>query len=68
MTVTSYDVSDSGLLLLVKDVPLPPVGTIVEVQALAFGDEAPVLKAKIVRTTPDGVGLMFLLPPPGVED
>ena len=59
VTVTTRDVSDGGLFLLTKDMPMPPVGSIVQIQALAFGESAPILKAKIVRATPDGVGLMF---------
>ncbi len=59
VVVMMRDFSDGGLFLLTKDLPVPPVGTIVEVQALCFGDQAPVLKAKIVRSNADGIGLMF---------
>ena len=54
------DFSNGGIFLYKKEgVSLPPVGTMVEIQALAFGEAAPVLQAKIVRETNNGIGLMF---------
>jgi len=38
---------------------MPPAGEIIDVQGLAFGDAAPVLKAKIIRVTPNGIAVEF---------
>lgn len=59
MILTSQDISDGGLFLLTQGRAMPPVGSMVEVQSLVFGEAAPVLQAKIVRQTDDGIGLMF---------
>ncbi len=65
------DFSNGGLFICTKDqdVQMPPLDSTLEVQALAFGESAPILKAKIVRVMPDGVGVMFYdLPEPPEED
>lgn len=63
LVVSSYDVSDGGLFLLMTEAQMPPMGSTIELQALAFGDEAPVLKATVVRKTEKGIGLRFELEP-----
>ena len=63
IVVMSYDVSDGGLFLLMTEAQMPPLGSTIDLQALAFGDEAPVLKAKVVRKTEKGIGLQFDLEP-----
>ncbi len=55
------DFSDGGMFVYTKDIQMPPIGSFIEVQALAFGENAPVLRAEIVRATEKGVGLMFHL-------
>jgi hypothetical protein len=58
----SRDVSDGGLFLIANGTDeLPPIGSMVEVRALVFGDAAPILKATVVRTTADGIGLMYCI-------
>lgn len=65
MVLKSRDVSDGGLFLVANGTAeLPPIGSMVEVRALVFGDAAPILKAKVVRVAPDGIGLMYCLESP----
>ena len=61
IVLTSRDWSNGGLYLYKKnvDIPIPPLETIIEVQALVFGQDAPILKTKVVRVDPDGFGVMF---------
>lgn len=59
VVLMSSDLSDGGLFILSNDMAMPPAGEIVEVQGLAFGDAAPVLKAKIVRVAPTGIAVEF---------
>lgn len=61
MVVMTRDVSDGGVFLLMKEADRLPVGTVLEIQSLAFGESAPVLKAKVVRVSADGIGLVFTL-------
>ena len=56
---TIGNVSDSGMFLVISDIELPPVDTVIELQALDLAENPPLLKAKIVREESGGVGLMF---------
>lgn len=56
---TTGNVSDSGMFLIISDAELPPIDTVIEVQALDLTESPPLLKAEIVRKNPDGVGLRF---------
>lgn len=53
------NVSDSGVFLVISDVELPPVHTVIELQALDLTETPPLLKAEIVRKNSEGVGLKF---------
>ncbi len=56
-----HDFSERGLFINHKEgVPTPPVGSVIEVQSLAFGETAPVLKARVVRVTEQGMGVVFI--------
>ena len=56
------DFSDGGTFLEVRFEPPPPVGTEMELQldALVDGGEAPVLRARVIRVTDEGIGFSFL--------
>ncbi len=61
--VSTRNISDGGLYLILDDIKLPPVGTEVKVRLknqLGDGEEPPVNRARVVRQEPDGVGLIFL--------
>jgi hypothetical protein len=59
LQVGMRDMSDGGVFLFTGDRNDLAIGDTVEIQALDIED-APVLKARIVRREPDGIGLMFL--------
>ncbi len=61
-TVKSQNVSNTGLFLTV-DAPLPPVGSLINVQVtsmLGDGEEPPINQAKVIRHADMGIGLQFL--------
>jgi len=58
--VNTRDISDGGIFLLTEDIDMPPVGTIVQGQVQGMGMVAPILKMKIVRLEPAGIGLKFI--------
>ncbi|MCF6283212.1 MAG: PilZ domain-containing protein [Candidatus Polarisedimenticolaceae bacterium] len=61
-TVKSHDVSNTGLFLSV-DAPLPPIGSLIDVQvkgALGDDSEAPINQARVIRHTDTGIGLHFI--------
>ncbi len=60
VTVNTRDISDSGIFLLTEDIAMPPIGTIVQGQVQGMGAEGPILKLKIVRMEPAGIGLKFI--------
>lgn len=65
--VTTGDLSQGGAFLNGAPADFPPIGTEVQVQAVkppGDGDPAPVIRARIVRSTPGGVGIEFLIDPP----
>ncbi|WP_164513388.1 PilZ domain-containing protein [Thiosocius teredinicola] len=61
MVVNTRDISDCGLFVENGGHPYPALGTVIEVQAMDLPEEAEPLKARIIRTCIDGVGLEFLV-------
>jgi hypothetical protein len=59
MLTHSRDISDSGLFINNGEHPYPPAGSLLRVQAVDTPVEAEVLHARIVRVTPEGVGVEF---------
>ncbi|VAW59252.1 hypothetical protein MNBD_GAMMA11-2618 [hydrothermal vent metagenome] len=63
INVSTRNISDGGLYLILDDIQLPCVGTEVKVRLknqLGDGEEPPINRAKVVRHEPDGIGLVFL--------
>lgn len=63
LTVSTKNISDGGLFLILDDIEMPPLGTEVQVKLknqLGDGEEAPINRAMVVRSDPDGIGLEFL--------
>jgi len=58
--VNTRDISDGGIFLLTENIDMPPIGTIVQGQVQGMGMVAPILKMKIVRIEPAGIGLKFI--------
>lgn len=59
LVVRTRDVSHSGLFIESGEQPYPPLGSLMQVQALDMPVEAEILCARIVRVCVDGVGLEF---------
>lgn len=62
------DISEGGAFLLAEGMRLPELGEIVEVQVQGLsGEEAPIVRMRVVRIDKEGVGLEFVdgpdLPP-----
>lgn len=60
-TVTTRDISDGGVFLILDASILLPVGTRVQGQVQGLMMDAPVVSMEVVRMEPTGVGLRFLL-------
>ena len=58
--VTTRDISDGGLFLIMDDVQVPPVGSILKGQVQGLMSDAPVVAMEIVRVEPGGIGLKFI--------
>lgn len=56
---TTRDISDGGMFVVKSDVEFPPIGSVMEVQAMDMPVEAPILNVQIMRLMDDGAGLMF---------
>ena len=54
------DMSHGGLFLMTGDQVDLPLGTEVSIQALDMFEEAPIVKAKIVRVESQGIALQFV--------
>lgn len=54
------DISDSGMFVLLKDVPDLPKGAHLRVQLPESANPAITFNMRVVRTTEDGVGLVFV--------
>jgi hypothetical protein len=61
--VQTKDLSDGGLFLRLGAKPWPSIGSVVTVRVNETGDGAapPLLRARVVRVTAEGIGLEFLL-------
>lgn len=61
--VQTKDLSDGGLFLRLGAKPWPSIGAVVTVRVRQTGDGAPppLLRARVVRVTAEGIGLEFLL-------
>lgn len=62
-SLTTRDLSHGGAFIVKGDAPLPPVGAIVTVKAEkpeGDGAEPPVIRARVVRKTEDGIGVQFI--------
>ncbi|MCB1761026.1 MAG: PilZ domain-containing protein [Gammaproteobacteria bacterium] len=57
--VRSRDLSHGGVFIVTGDLPMPPVGTIIEGQVQDEYGERPLVKMEIMRFEPDGVGVKF---------
>ncbi|MEH6910967.1 MAG: PilZ domain-containing protein [Oceanicoccus sp.] len=61
LKLRTADISDGGAYILSEGNPLPRIGEIVHVQVLGMGgDDAPLVKMKIVRNDSSGIGLEFV--------
>jgi len=60
MLVKTRDISNGGVFLVTTDLPMPPVGTIIEGQVKDDYGERPVVRMEIVRGESGGIGLMFI--------
>jgi len=58
--VNTRDISDGGIFLITDDIPMPPVGSLVQGQVQGMGVGGPILKLEIVRIEPAGIGLKFI--------
>ena len=54
------DISDNGVFVAVNPVPKLPVGSHVKMHMLDSRQPDIAFNMKVIRTTPDGVGLMFI--------
>ncbi|MBI1424947.1 MAG: PilZ domain-containing protein [Gammaproteobacteria bacterium] len=54
------DVSDSGVFVVVTPVPKLPVGSHIKMHMLDSRQPDIAFNMKVVRTTPEGVGMMFI--------
>lgn len=61
MLVATRDVSDGGVFLVINQLEaIPPVGTELFGQVQGLMADAPIVRMKVVRVEPMGVGLRFL--------
>ncbi len=60
-TVTTRDISDGGVFLILDSSLTLPVGTRVSGQVQGLMADAPVVDMEVVRMEPSGVGLRFIL-------
>lgn len=55
------DISEGGAYVMREGISVPELGEIIEVQVLGMsGDDAPVVRMRVVRIDRDGVGLEFV--------
>lgn len=62
LSLHTKDLSDGGAYLIVEgQTLLPEIGALVDVQVQGLpGGDAPVVKMRVTRIDPDGIGLEFL--------
>ncbi len=56
------ELTDKGIYILCEDVPIPPIGSIVQVQLQGMAEEAPIVDMEVITVEPDRVGLRFVNP------
>ncbi|HEB58173.1 MAG TPA: PilZ domain-containing protein [Gammaproteobacteria bacterium] len=56
------DLTDRGIYILCEDVPMPSVGSIVQVQIQGMAEEAPIVDMEVITIEPDRIGLRFVNP------
>lgn len=61
--VTTRDISDGGLFLVMDEARIPPVGTVLRGQVQGLMQDAPVVIMEVVRVEPGGIGLRFISDP-----
>lgn len=56
------DLSDGGVFVLSDERTCPAPGTVIEIRltGLVDGQDPPVVRAKVVRVTPDGMAIAFV--------
>lgn len=60
LMVTTRDISDGGLFLIMDEVNIPPIGSILRGQVQGLMEDAPVVVMEVVRVEPGGIGLRFI--------
>ncbi|MDH5784039.1 MAG: PilZ domain-containing protein [Chromatiales bacterium] len=62
MVLETLDISNGGAFIKASAEQCPPVGTeiLLRVKGSLGGEEPPVVRARVVRITPDGIGVQFL--------
>lgn len=64
--VETRDFSQTGLFLILTDVPAPPVGSLVQVQLQGLPQDAPTVPMRVVHGDAAGIGLVLSeAPAPG---
>lgn len=58
--LTMEDMSNGGIFLLTEGMQAPPLGSLVKVQVQGMMADAPMISAKVVRVTSEGIGLQFI--------
>ena len=59
ITLTTRDISDRGMYLVVDGSPIPPDSDTVDVQVAGIVDKAPICRMQVVRLDNGGIGLMM---------
>lgn len=57
--VSTRDISDGGVFILIDPPTMPPIGERVKGQVQGMPVEAPLVEMEIVRVAADGLGLKF---------
>lgn len=63
LTLTTRDISNSGIFIKIAPEKHPPIGTTAQVKIknnFADGEEPPTLEMKVVRHSKSGIGLLFI--------
>ena len=58
--VTTRDISDGGVFLIMDAVQFPPIGSVLKGQVQGLMPDAPVVAMEIVRVEAGGIGLKFV--------
>ena len=61
VVVRTKDISHGGVFVLTGELEaVPTIGTVIEGQVQDGVEDRPIVKMKVVRIVPDGIGLQFL--------